>query len=72
MRTHCLQKKRKHGNIFKLYVYRYFNIKSFQVLIDRQSEPGVTVFWKQCDQVVSIPVFGFIVCIKESGLRWSR
>lgn len=32
-RAHTLPQK--HGNIFKLYVYRYLNKRSFQVLIDR-------------------------------------
>lgn len=39
----CTHAATKHGNIFKLYVYRYLNKNRSQRVINRPSEPGVTV-----------------------------
>lgn len=60
---HTLPTK-KHGNIFKLY--RYLNTKSFQVLMNLDKVSPELLFWGSCvNQVVSISVFGFIVCKKK-------
>lgn len=69
----CTHAATKHGNIFKLYVYRYLNKNRSQLVINRPSEPGVTVFGSCGNLKLWVFVFwggrgGFIICNFTWGL----